>query len=85
MKHLTIGTMTLKQLQEGMKLHEQIREVKKNLIILNNPTRRLVSMELNYLGQPITLESEACSIALEVQRVKLEEKLKLLKRKLELL
>ena len=77
--------MTLKQLQEGMKLQEQIRETEKQLIILNNPTRRLVGMEVNYGGHQITLESEACGIALEVQRIKLEEKLKFLKRKLELL
>lgn len=71
--------MTLKQLQEGMKLQESIRQVEKELIRLNNPANRKTTLILKIGDHDSHLDTDVKAIAIEVTRLKLENRLKYLK------
>ena len=83
MKILTIGNMTLKQLQEGMKLQEQIRIAEKELIRLNNPTNRKTSLVLRIGENESHMEADVKAMAIEITRLRLESRLRYLKAQLE--
>ena len=83
MKILTIGNMTLKQLQEGMKLQEQIRIAEKELIRLNNPANRKTSLVLRIGENESHMEPDVTAMAIEITRLRLENRLRYLKAQLE--
>ena len=81
----TIETMTLQQLQQGMMLHDQIREVERQLILVNNPGRLTIRMTISVGNHMIEMERDEQAEAVKIKRIQLEEKLKMLKRKFNLL
>lgn len=83
MKILTIGNMTLKQLQKGMKLQEQIRIAEKELIRLNNPANRKTSLVLRIGENESHMDPDVKAMAIEITRLKLESRLRYLKAQLE--
>lgn len=75
--------MTLKQLQEGMKLQEQIRIAEKELIRLNNPANRKTTLVLRIGENESHMEADVKAMAIEITRLRLESRLRYLKAQLE--
>lgn len=68
-----------------MMLHEQIREVERELILVNNPGQLTIKMTISVGNHMIEMERDEQAEAVEIKRIQLEEKLKRLKRKFDLL
>lgn len=81
---LTIG-MTKEQLKKGLELQEKIREVESVLIRLNNPANQQVNGVVSIGSHQIEMCNDVVMMAIEVERMKYEMALKILRQKLEAL
>lgn len=81
---LTIG-MTKEQLKKGLELQEKIREAESVLILLNNPANQQVNGVVSIGSHQVEMRNDVVMMAIEVERMKCEMALKILRQKLEAL
>lgn len=77
--------MTKEQLKKGLELQEKIREVESVLILLNNPANQQVNGVVSIGSHQIEMRNDVVMMAIEVERMKYEMALKILRQKLEAL
>ena len=77
--------MTKEQLKKGLELQEKIREAESVLILLNNPANQQVNGVVSIGSHQIEMCNDVVMMAIEVERMKCEMVLKILRQKLEAL